>query len=154
MAYIPGWPFLSLYSSSPSSAFCQPQRFRALSPDPGGLAPASAGPSEGPHRAESQRCPLTATVIGDGALDGRVWQAPWEPGCCPRGGGHRGQCCLPSLARAQYRSAGPHPVHLPCGSWGQWLWQVLPQTQPSWAGERSFTGLSPYLVLRLSIQCL
>lgn len=40
----PRWPFLSLYSSSPSSAFCQPQRFRALSPGPGGLAPASEGP--------------------------------------------------------------------------------------------------------------
>ena len=72
------------FPSSSSSALCQPQRFRALSPDPGDSALASAGPGKALTVQDPSTAPLQQCVTVVAHVEGRVWQGgPWEPGLPP-----------------------------------------------------------------------
>lgn len=117
-------------------------------------------PSPGQRRAQrghSQcriQCSPLAAVVSDGCRgQGRAWWPLGSQGCYPHGGGRRDQWWLLSLARAQYRGAGPHPVHLAVcpGVSGLGRHVACPKLSPH--GVRwSVSGLGPYLVLRQSAQ--
>lgn len=81
-------------------------------PRPWWPSPGQRRAQRGPSQCRIQCSPFAAAVSDGCRGQGRAWRPLGSQGCYPHGGDRRDQWWLLSLARAQYRGTGPHPVHL------------------------------------------